>query len=200
LSLEGRVVLLNFILSSIPIYWISFYKLPSQIRIRIDKLRRRFLWFGGSSVKKKIALVSWNVVCKSKQQGCLGIIDIEAMNKSLLIKWLVIIKDPYVQGWWETVLLYKYPRLFAHNNVFLFFKIFFLLNKDILDVSISWKVNNGTVVSFWIDRWFDETTFAFKYPYLFSISLNPKITVSVALTQSGQNLLFSRQLVGVYYL
>jgi hypothetical protein len=60
-------------------------------------------------------------VCKSKQQGGLGIIDIEAMNKSLLIKWLVRIKDSYVQGWWKTVLLYKYLRLFAHNNVSPFF-------------------------------------------------------------------------------
>jgi hypothetical protein len=84
--------------------------------------------------------------------------------------------------------------------MFLLFFNFFLLNKDILDVSISWKVNNGIAISFLIYRWFDETTFAFKYPYLFSISLDPKITVSAALTQSGQNLLFSRQFIGVYYL
>jgi hypothetical protein len=93
LSLGVRVVLLNSVLSFIPIYLMSFYKLPSQIRIRIDKLRKRFLWFGGSSVKKKIALVAWNVVCKSKQQGGLSVIDIEVMNESLLIKWLVRIKD-----------------------------------------------------------------------------------------------------------
>jgi hypothetical protein len=60
-------------------------------------------------------------------------------------------------------------------------------------------VNSRTSVVFWLDRWFDETTFASKYSYLFSISLDPNITISAALTQSEHNLFFSRQLVGVYY-
>jgi hypothetical protein len=58
LSIGGRVVLLNSVISSIPIYWMSFYKLLAQVKIRIDKLRRRFLWYGENFVRKKIVLVS----------------------------------------------------------------------------------------------------------------------------------------------
>jgi hypothetical protein len=53
LSMRGKITLLNFIITSIPIYWMSFYKLPVKIKHRIDQLRRRFLWYGGSSVRKK---------------------------------------------------------------------------------------------------------------------------------------------------
>jgi hypothetical protein len=64
----------------------SFYTLPKTVKTRIDKLRRRFLWFDDNTIRKKIALVSWKIVCKSKQRGGLGIIDINLMNKALLVK------------------------------------------------------------------------------------------------------------------
>ena len=87
LSIGGRVTLLNSVLSAIPIYWLSVFKMPTKIRMRIDKLRRRFLWYGGDSVRKKYCLVSWEAVCKSKNQGGLGILDLSRLNQSLLAKW-----------------------------------------------------------------------------------------------------------------
>ena len=44
LSLGGRVTLLNSVLSAIPLYWLSIYRLPAKIRHKIDKIRRKFLW------------------------------------------------------------------------------------------------------------------------------------------------------------
>jgi hypothetical protein len=38
---------------------------------------------------KKYHLVSWNVVCKSKSQGGLGVLDLKIMNTVLLAKWMV---------------------------------------------------------------------------------------------------------------
>jgi hypothetical protein len=54
LSIGGRVTLLNSVLSSIPIYWMSVYRLPVNVRHSIDKLRKQFLWYGDNSVKKNI--------------------------------------------------------------------------------------------------------------------------------------------------
>jgi hypothetical protein len=34
------------------------------------------MWYGGNSVRKKYVLVAWNIVCKSKMQGGLGVIDL----------------------------------------------------------------------------------------------------------------------------
>jgi hypothetical protein len=38
-------------------------------------------------------------VCKTKQNGGLGVLDLDLMNKSLLAKWIVRFKDPTVQGY-----------------------------------------------------------------------------------------------------
>jgi hypothetical protein len=151
LSIGGRVVLLNSVLSSIPIYWMSFYKSPATIRTRIDKLCRHFLWYDGNTVRKKIALVSWKKVCRSRKQRGLGVIDIELMNKALLIKLLIRIKDPLVTGWWKQIILHKYPNLVFSSTISPFMKGL-LVYKNILDVSIDWKINNGKSVAFWIDR------------------------------------------------
>jgi hypothetical protein len=46
-SLGGRVILLNSILSLIPIFYLSFFKLPMSVWKSIVKLERNFLWVGG---------------------------------------------------------------------------------------------------------------------------------------------------------
>jgi hypothetical protein len=45
-----------------------------------------FFWQGGST-KRKYHLVKWEVVCRSKKKGGLGIMDIRKMNICLLCKW-----------------------------------------------------------------------------------------------------------------
>jgi hypothetical protein len=55
-----------------------------------------------------------------------------------------------------------------------------LVYKNILDVSIDWKNNNGKSVAFWTDRWFHNTTLSHTYPYLFSIVTNTDISVAEA--------------------
>lgn len=62
LSLGGRIVLLNSVLNSIPIYYLSFMQMPANVRIQ-----RKFLW-GGASEGHKIAWVKWSVVCKSREK------------------------------------------------------------------------------------------------------------------------------------
>jgi hypothetical protein len=132
----GKNILLNFVITSIPIYSMSFYKLLIKIKQRIYQLRRRFLWYGGSSVRKQISLVSWKIICRSKDQGGLGVLDLDILNKFLLTKWLVRIKDPSIQGLMKQILLNKYLDLAPQVNSSPFYKKIYSY-KDILDVSIS---------------------------------------------------------------
>ena len=87
LSLEGRLVLINFSLSSLPFYMMSFYKLPVGVGRKMDRFRSRFLWSSDVGTKK-YHLVSWPVVCLPKSQGGLEVLDLKSMNLALLGKWL----------------------------------------------------------------------------------------------------------------
>ena len=75
LSLGGRLTLLNSYLSSIPIYSMSMYLLPKTILKKIDVIRKRFFWQGGS-LKKKYHLVKWLRICQLKKAGGLGVKDL----------------------------------------------------------------------------------------------------------------------------
>ncbi|XP_039134368.1 uncharacterized protein LOC120271757 [Dioscorea cayenensis subsp. rotundata] len=46
LSLGGRLILINSVLSALPTYWMSIFRLPKWVVKRIDGLRRDFLWKG----------------------------------------------------------------------------------------------------------------------------------------------------------
>ncbi|KAA3486329.1 Retrovirus-related Pol polyprotein LINE-1 [Gossypium australe] len=53
---------------------------------KIDKFRWNFLW-GNMEGKKKMAKVSWNIVCKPKVKGGVGVVNLKVKNKALLAKW-----------------------------------------------------------------------------------------------------------------
>lgn len=49
ISFGGRVVLLKAVLSSIPTYTLSFYKLPKKVIKSLTSLQRNFLWGGNEN-------------------------------------------------------------------------------------------------------------------------------------------------------
>jgi hypothetical protein len=87
LSLGGRLVLINSVLTNMVLYMISFFLLPKGVLHKLDYYRPRFFWQGVSE-KKKYRLVKWSVVCRPKDQGGLGVHDLEVKNSALLGNWL----------------------------------------------------------------------------------------------------------------
>jgi hypothetical protein len=85
-SLGRRVILINSVLAAIPVYYLSFMKMSVKVLRKIVSIQRKFLW-GGSSNKSKIAWVKWVDVCRSKEDGGLGIRNIRLVNIALLTKW-----------------------------------------------------------------------------------------------------------------
>jgi hypothetical protein len=86
ISLGGRIVLINAVLNAIPIFSLSFLKMPMSVWKKVVKIQRQFLW-GGVRGGNKISWVKWAVVCKEKSQGGLGVRDVRLVNLSLLSKW-----------------------------------------------------------------------------------------------------------------
>lgn len=105
LSYAGRVTLIKSVLSSLPIYFMSLFKIPECVAKEIDKIQARFLW-GGDEAKRKIHLVRWKEVL-NKNQGGLGIRDIRVTNECLLLKWWwrYALED---EALWKSVICAKY--------------------------------------------------------------------------------------------
>ncbi|KAK5802316.1 hypothetical protein PVK06_029904 [Gossypium arboreum] len=86
LSWAGRVVLINVVLSLLPIYFMSLFHASVTIIKRIDKIKRNFLW-GNTDGKRKIERIRWDIVCKPKVKGGVGVANLGVKNKALLAKW-----------------------------------------------------------------------------------------------------------------
>ena len=86
LSRAGRLVLIKAVLSSLPLYYLSIFRMPKRVANDITRLQRRFLW-SGSKDGKFNPLVRWDIVQKSKTKGGLGVGNLILKNASLLFKW-----------------------------------------------------------------------------------------------------------------
>jgi len=56
LSRVGRLILITAVLSSVPLYYTSFYHLPEWVIQAIDKVRPAFLWKGASDIMGGLCL------------------------------------------------------------------------------------------------------------------------------------------------
>ena len=68
ISKGGRLTLIRSALSSLPIYYLSFFRMPQKVCARLERIQRQFL-LGGSDLEKKSSLVSWATVCTVKRKG-----------------------------------------------------------------------------------------------------------------------------------
>lgn len=58
LSFAGRKILVQSVMSTLPVYAMQSQKLPEHICTKIDRISRDFLW-GSSDEKKKPHLLKW---------------------------------------------------------------------------------------------------------------------------------------------
>ena len=87
LSMGGKVTLIKSVLNALPIYLLSFFKIPQRIVDKLVSLQRNFMW-GGNQDHKKIPSVKWDVICLPKNDGGLGIKDLSKFNAALRGTWI----------------------------------------------------------------------------------------------------------------
>lgn len=73
-------------MANIHVYYMSLFKMSVKVIKVLEKSQRDLLWEGGGN--KKMYLVSWEVVCRPKSYGSLGIGRLKDQNTVLLSKWL----------------------------------------------------------------------------------------------------------------
>jgi hypothetical protein len=80
LSYRGRLLLINSVMSSLAMFMLSFYEVPKEVLHKLDFYRSTFFW-QGDEYKKKYRLAKWGIIYRSKDQGGLGVINLELQNK-----------------------------------------------------------------------------------------------------------------------
>jgi hypothetical protein len=88
LSPGGRIVLLNVVLDALPTFAMGALELPPGVTTALDRLRRAFLWAATDRVTGAKCLVAWESVCRSKEEGGLGVRSLPVQNACLLTKLL----------------------------------------------------------------------------------------------------------------
>ncbi|OAE35658.1 hypothetical protein AXG93_1154s1120 [Marchantia polymorpha subsp. ruderalis] len=66
---------------------------------RVEQMYRHFLWGYNLEGKTKKALVRWEMVCRPKKQGGLGIRSLADTNASLMGKWIGTLLDDKAGAW-----------------------------------------------------------------------------------------------------
>ena len=150
LSVGGRLVLINSVLSSLAMFMLSFFEVPKGILEKLDYYRSRFFW-QCEEHKKKYRLAKWSILCKPKECGGLGIQNLELQNKCMLSKWLYKLWNE--EGVWQNLLRRKYLSKKTLTHVEKkpgdsHFWSGLMMVKNIFLSCGSLKVHNGTQVRF----------------------------------------------------
>jgi hypothetical protein len=134
--------------------------LPSKVCLELDRLNRNFLW-GSTVEKKKMHMVGWKKVCRTKNEGGLGLSCAKLRNVAILAKLNWRLLEEKESPWAKTILAKYFPNGFANSQPLLSrsgssnwrgLKLGF----DVFRSGLRWVVNNGQRVSFWHDRWIGD--------------------------------------------
>lgn len=157
-----------------------FFRILVGVARKITRLQREFLW-GGNDGVKKIASVKWDVVCRSREQGELGIKNIKLFNIALLGKWRWrLLREERLL--WSLVLKSKYGEL-VKMLVRKVSNLDSIWWRDLVetcgerreeswfDNNITWKLGDGKRLNFWHNIWVGNQTLASKFNRLFLNSM-----------------------------
>ena len=88
-------------------FMISFFEVPWGVLEKLEYYRSRFFWQSDNH-KKKYRLAKWSILCQTKDQGGLGIKNLDIQNQCLLSKWLFKLINE--DGLWQNLLKRKYIK------------------------------------------------------------------------------------------
>ncbi|GJT85019.1 RNA-directed DNA polymerase, eukaryota, partial [Tanacetum coccineum] len=187
LSIGGRLTLLKSVLTSIPLYHMSIFKVPIGVLNHLESIRRNF-FYGVDGSDRKLAWIGWNMVLTSKKNGGLGVSSFFAHNRALLFKWVWRFLTDGSSLWTRFIKAIfgnkgaldthkLIPRRSPWQDVIL--AIHSLQSKGInLMDFIQKKVGNGENTSFWDDSWLGEVALKVLYKRLYALEMCKSISVA----------------------
>lgn len=168
LNQAARLEVTNSIFSALPTFCMSTFLLQQTVIDQIDKFRKLYLWRGADINAKQKPKAAWPIVCRSKEEGGLWVINIKTQNEALLVKHLHKFFNrediPWVSLVWEKY--YDSGKLPGNTKKGSFWW------RDIVKLLDKFKgmarveVKDGRSCQLWEDLW-DDNLLKHKFPELF---------------------------------
>lgn len=175
LNQAGRLQLTNSVFFAFPTFCMSTFALHNTVIEQIDKFRKLCLWRGADLNANQRPKAAWTSVCKSKDEGGLGVINLKTHNEALLLKHLMKFFNrediPWVSLIWEKY--YETGNLPAEAKKGWFWW------RDILKLLDKFKglamvnINNAKSCYLWTNLWNNKVP-RLAYPELFSFAKSHK--------------------------
>jgi hypothetical protein len=149
--------LINAVLDALPTFAMGALELPPGVITALDRLRRSFLWAATDRVTGAKCLVAWEWVCRSKEEGGLGIRSLSVQNGCLLTKLLHRLHCAQDESWprWVWGCLDGLPLDDAARSTSLsgthWASLLRLL--PLYRAICRVKIGDGKRTSFWRDHW-----------------------------------------------
>ena len=183
LSKGGRLTLIESVLSTIPTYFLSLFRIPFGVIKEMEKIMRDFLWKGADGDGGD-HLVSWKEVIRAKDKGGLGIGRLKERNKALLFKWLWrfpleqdevwtrVIKSKYGQhsNRWDAGLAFRSSYRIPWKYISSLYEEFHHM--------VRFRVGDGRRIRFWEDVWWGDEAFSTQFVDLYRLSLASNRTIA----------------------
>ena len=88
LNYGGKLEMVKSVLASLPNFFMCTLDVPISIKEQIVKYMRHCLWRKKNTdvQARGSALVAWKKICRPKDQGGLGVLNLQVQNNALLLK------------------------------------------------------------------------------------------------------------------
>nr|XP_040245306.1 uncharacterized protein LOC120964586 [Aegilops tauschii subsp. strangulata] len=196
LNQGSRLQLLTSVLTSLPLYFLCTLNIPAGIIKQLDRIFRQCLWRGNNDVPKQ-SLAAWELVCRPRDKGGLGIINLNIQNQGLLLKHLHKFYNkvdvPWVTLIWNSYYDHGGPQATATVGSFWWRDILKLHEAYTAIASV--HINMGDSALFWTNSWHiggSARPLCWRLPRLFSFVINDRISV--------REFLQSQDLFSMFYL
>ncbi|XP_027170927.1 uncharacterized protein LOC113770609 [Coffea eugenioides] len=165
LSQGGKLVLIKYVLSSIPLHLLSATVLPVSVFSMIEKVCSNFLW-GSNEGGPRYHWIRWDRLCFPTEEGGVGFRQLRDVYTAFSLKlwWKFRTGDSL----WAKFLLAKYcrhshPCQVEYNaRASAIWKRLTYVSRH-AELSMRWLVNSGTC-DFWYDTWLGSEALFHRVP------------------------------------
>ncbi|XP_073363407.1 uncharacterized protein [Aegilops tauschii subsp. strangulata] len=179
MSYAGKLALVNSLITALAIYPMGTLKLPPKIIEQLNKIRRYCLWKKKTEDAEKCTpLAAWDMICRPKKCGGLGVLNLRIQNEALLLKMLRKFYNhhdiPWVNLIWHSYYNGLVPHAAKPSGSFRW--------KDLIKLMPTYRgvttvrVNSGDTALFWKDMW-NNSIYTTSFPRAFSFAANEDISV-----------------------